>query len=115
MGAPDLLRHLRGAGFTLTLADGGIRVAPARQLTDDQRQAIRDHRVELLTLLRLADPAALVKAINACCDARGDDDNNRAGLITECTALDAAGQADMREHFETEALIWQRAARGGRP
>ena len=52
MGAPDLLRHLREAGFTVAPADGGgIRVAPSASLTDAHRQAIRDHRAELLTLL----------------------------------------------------------------
>ena len=52
MGAPDLLRHLREAGFTVASADGGgIRVAPSASLTDAHRQAIRDHRAELLSLL----------------------------------------------------------------
>ena len=52
MGAPDLLQHLRDAGFTVTPADGGgIRVAPSASLTDVHRQAIRDHRAELLSLL----------------------------------------------------------------
>ena len=60
MGAPDLLRHLREAGFTVAAADGGgIRVAPSGSLTDAHRQAIRDHRAELLVLLEslpAADP-----------------------------------------------------------
>ena len=52
MGAPDLLRHLREAGFIVAPADGGgIRVAPSASLTDAHRQAIRDHRGELLSLL----------------------------------------------------------------
>lgn len=52
MGAPDLLRQLRAAGFTVVPADGGgIRVAPSASLTDAHRQAIRDHRAELLSLL----------------------------------------------------------------
>ena len=52
MGAPDLLRHLRDAGFTVAPADGGgIRVAPSASLTDAHRQAISDHRAELLSLL----------------------------------------------------------------
>lgn len=52
MGAPDLLQHLREAGFTVASADGGgIRVAPSASLTDAHRQAIRDHRAELLSLL----------------------------------------------------------------
>ena len=54
MGAPDLLQHLREAGFTVAPADGGgIRVAPSASLTDVHRQAIRDHRAELLSLLTL--------------------------------------------------------------
>jgi hypothetical protein len=106
------LHYLRDAGFNLGIADGGgIRVAPAGQLTDADRQGIRDHKSELLVLL--ARPTAeLVKAINACCDARGDDDANRAGLIAECSALTTAGQADMREHFEQQTAIWRGAARG---
>ena len=58
MGAPDLLRHLREAGFTVAPADGGgIRVCPSASLTDAHRQAIRDHRAELLSLLaRPPDP-----------------------------------------------------------
>lgn len=52
--------------------------------------------------------AELIRAINACCDARGDDDANRAGLIAECSALDPAGQADMTEHFQQQAATWLR-------
>lgn len=52
MGAPELLRHLREAGFTVSPADGGgIRVAPSAALREAHRQAIRDHRAELLMLL----------------------------------------------------------------
>ena len=55
--------------------------------------------------------AALVAAINHCCDIRGDDDENRAGLIRECCALPPVGQGDMREHFEQEAKRWERPKR----
>jgi hypothetical protein len=52
MGAPDLLQHLRGAGFDLSLtADGGIKVTPASALADADRHAIRAFRAELLALL----------------------------------------------------------------
>lgn len=114
MGAPDLLQHLRGAGFRLDVAGDKLMVAPAAALTDAYRQAIREHRTELLALLA-GTPATLVNAINRCCDVRGDDDANRAALIAECSALTAPEQADMREHFELQAAIWRRAARGGRP
>lgn len=115
MGAPDLLRHLRSAGFNLTLAEGGIRIAPARALTEAQRQSIRDHRTELLALLARSTLAALAKAIDSCCVLRGDTEANRAALIAECAELTPAEQADMTEHFEAETAIWQRAARGGNP
>lgn len=51
-------------------------------------------------------------SINRCCDARDDDERNRAALIAECMSLPPSGQADMQEHFEYEALRWERAALG---
>ncbi len=60
MGASDLLAYLRGSGFTLTLTDeGGIGIAPAAALTDDDRQAIRDQRSDLLVLLTES-PASVI-------------------------------------------------------
>ena len=57
MGAPDLLRQLHGAGFTLTLADGGgIRITPADALTDEHRHAIRNHNPALIALLTKPTP-----------------------------------------------------------
>lgn len=56
MGAPDLLQHLRSAGFSLGLTpDGRVTVAPAKALTDSDRAEIRAHRDDLAALL--ADPA----------------------------------------------------------
>lgn len=52
--------------------------------------------------------AQLIAAINRACDARGDTPANRAALILECCALDATGQADMRDYFEAEAANWCR-------
>jgi hypothetical protein len=51
MGAHDLLRNLQGAGFSVTAAGGGIRIAPASALTERHRQDIRAHRAELLALV----------------------------------------------------------------
>ena len=51
MGAADLLQRLRTTGFSVTADGGGIRVAPGAGLSADQRQAIRDHKPELLALL----------------------------------------------------------------
>ena len=63
MGAPDLLQHLREAGFTLAPDDGGgIRVAPSASLAGAHRQAIRHHRAELLALLRELRPTLIAGA-----------------------------------------------------
>lgn len=51
MGAPDLLQHLREAGFRLDVAADKLMIAPARALTDEQRQQVRAHKTELLALL----------------------------------------------------------------
>jgi len=49
---------------------------------------------------------ALIEAINRCCDARGDLDANRQGLIDECRRLPQHHQVDLREHFAQEANRW---------
>jgi len=50
---------------------------------------------------------ALRQAIHRCCDARGDDDVNRVGLLRECGELPPDGQADMLEHFERETMRYR--------
>jgi hypothetical protein len=73
MGAPDLLQHLRGAGFDLAVtADGGIKVTPASALADVDRLAIRANRAGLLALLAGADASDL--AAQPAIEALGDDD-----------------------------------------
>lgn len=50
--ASDLLGSLRDEGFRLHLdSAGGLVVQPASALTNDHRQAIRDHRAALVDLL----------------------------------------------------------------
>lgn len=58
---------------------------------------------------------ALIASINNCCDARGDDQNNRAQLIAESALLVPHEQADMLAHFEAETTRWQQANRGKQP
>lgn len=72
------------------------RVTPVtRELGDAVDQDVRQDLAE-----------ALAAAINRACDARGDDDANRAGLLAECAALPLDGQADMLAHFTIEAARW---------
>lgn len=57
MGAPELLRQLRCAGFTLALTNTGlVEVAPASRLSDADRATLRAHRDDLARLLALTAP-----------------------------------------------------------
>jgi hypothetical protein len=57
--AAELLADLVRQGFRRALRGSGLAVAPAGRLTDAQRQAIGEHKAELLTLLGAgAGPAA---------------------------------------------------------
>jgi hypothetical protein len=56
--AAELLAELVGLGFRLAVRGNDIGVAPAGRLTDAQRQVIREHKAELLALLRAGEPAA---------------------------------------------------------
>jgi hypothetical protein len=58
---------------------------------------------------------ALTAAINRTCNARGDDDHNRAALLHECAQLAPEGQADMLGHFTIEAARWEAACKGIAP
>jgi hypothetical protein len=46
---------------------------------------------------------ALTASIRAACAARGYTVLEVQALVDDCLALDAAGQADMLEHFRAEA------------
>jgi hypothetical protein len=55
--ATDLLSDLARRGFTLAPDGDGIRVCPASRLTEDLREAVRQHKPELLALLRSPPPS----------------------------------------------------------
>ena len=46
-----LLAVLRRRGYTLSLAGEGLTVQPGRQLTDGERDEIREYKGELMVLL----------------------------------------------------------------
>jgi hypothetical protein len=50
--ASTLLADLRRRGFSVGVEANGIRISPASQLTDADRQAIRAHKADLLAVLR---------------------------------------------------------------
>jgi hypothetical protein len=111
MTANDALRRLHGAGLHLELGDGKVIVTPRDLLTESLRQLIRDNRDDLLQMLVEADGLIhqeLITAIHRCCDARGDDETNRAGLIQEAADLPQTHQVDMAAHFDEQAALWLR-------
>jgi hypothetical protein len=117
MGEPDLLRYLNGLGLSLRVDGGSIIVTPAVKLTDGARELIRSRRQELVEQVKAVSltTAALIAAIHAACDARGDDDANRRALVEEGSALSPEAQADVTQHFCEVTRLWRRANRGLSP
>lgn len=105
------MNALIDAGLTLSTVGDSLVVRPANLLTDDLRDLIRSNKPALWSAARAAEELtdALVLSINQCCDMRGDNSDNRDGLIANAIRLPAAHQAEMREHFEAEAARWARA------
>src|SRR6266851_4094208 len=64
ISAAWLLRHLEYAGLHIEVSGKNIRIFPANKLTDAYRKAIKEHKRELLALLRDTSPKPLPEAIN---------------------------------------------------
>ena len=113
----DTMQVILDAGLVLNTDHDCLLVGPASLLTDELRDLIRTHKVDLLIAVREAErtTADLIASINACCDVRGDTERNRAGLIAEVGDFDQRLQADLVEHFNGEADRWNRANRGEQP
>ena len=107
----SVLRRLINAGLTVRAEEQRVIVKPAARLTDELRSLVFENRAELLAELQAAHEGALrlVAAINECCDMRGDDDHNQAGLIRETQELFPEQKEDMRQHFDEQARIWAKA------
>lgn len=110
-----LLPILIEIGFTLSSDAETLVVVPASRLTDPLRDLIRENKVDLLMAVREAErgAAALVVAINRCCDLRGDDDRNRDALVAEAAALTPTEQSDMTEHFNEQGALYSAATGRG--
>jgi hypothetical protein len=119
MDAFDFITRIESAGFTLDLADGNLAISPASQLTDSQRQWIRDHRDELVAALRSSEslldaegghdllpgndpdclPPSLAEAATRVCRDHGDDDKAVEAMLDDLR--DQPGDWDaITGHFE---------------
>ena len=113
----NTMQLILDAGLVLNTDGERLFVGPASALTDELRELIRAHKVELLIAVREAErvTADLIDAIQRCCNIRGDTERNRAGLIAEAGDFTPDHQRDLIEHFTDEADRWHRATRGVQP
>lgn len=51
MGANDLIFSLRESGFSISVENSRLQVAPAKELTDELKQAIKQSKAEILCAL----------------------------------------------------------------
>ncbi len=51
MGANDLIFSLRESGFSISAENSRLQIAPARELTNELKQTIRQSKVEILCAL----------------------------------------------------------------
>jgi hypothetical protein len=115
MGGQDILAGLRADGLLLTLTADGLSASPRANVKEVHRTAIRANRAVLIEELAAEKELleALIASINRCCEARGDDVVNRAGLIEGCAALNPQQQVEMHEHFQAEAARFSFPPRRG--
>lgn len=109
MSARDLISTLKGAGLRVRQEGEALRVSPGHLLTPELREQIAASKADLMELLSgSGDPwPELEAAINDACNARGDSDANRCGILAEAAALSARHQRDMAQHFRREAGFWR--------
>ena len=101
MEALDLLSH---HGLTVTVDGGDLLVKPSNRLTDELRNYIREHKPELIEVVKSW--AALADAIEGCCNARGDADANRQALLNDCRRESANDWPWWTNYFNCEAARW---------
>ena len=78
MSIQHLFNDLQSSGFALTIKGEGLSVVPAGRLTDSQREIIRQHKSELMELLKA----------KTCCHCFGevltDEDAGLMYCLREC-------------------------------
>jgi hypothetical protein len=103
--AEDLLHEIQSAGIRLVLTDRGtIKAAGDDATLDKWTPVMRSRKPELIDLLRLW--AELESAVQACCDARGDDEKNRLALLADCRQEPADKWSWFIWYFQEEVAQW---------
>ena len=106
----NLLPKLIDAGLTLETNGTDLVVSPSKLITNELRHFIVENKPEIWRDVHRAElqTAALILSINRCCDIRGDDHHNRAGLIHEAGNCPPHHMADLIDHFNQQTAIWNR-------
>ena len=105
MTAEDLLHQIHSAGIHLVLTERGtIKAAGGDAALDKWTPVMRSRKPELIDLLRLW--SELESAVQACCDARGDDEKNRLALLADCRQEPADKWSWFIWYFQEEIAKW---------
>jgi hypothetical protein len=104
----EALESLLDAGLAISTEGSRLCVSPSSLITEELRHLIRTHRGELWQAVKDAEFQlhTLICCINLACDARGDDERNRAALMTEAASLTAKESADMCQHFMQQVRLY---------
>ena len=91
-------------GLCVAAQGDRLLVSPSERLDDELRRYIRQHKPELIDLLR--EWSKLEAAIYACCVARKDTDENRTALLADCWRKPATDWPWLTDYFRSEAARW---------
>lgn len=114
MSAASVLERLRAKGIEVHAdADGNVRVRPASGVTPEERRAIRQHKADIITLVRYRD--ALYRAWElVALGPAADPEACRQPLADVARWSDEAGEPRATEFRRGFAVEWF-AARGTCP
>jgi hypothetical protein len=103
--ADDLLHEIQSAGIQLVVTDRGtIKAAVDDAALDTWTPVMRRRKPELIDLLRLW--AELESAVDECCAARDDEEQNRLALLADCQQVPANKWPCFVWYFQQECAKW---------
>lgn len=105
MTAAELLHEIHADGLQLALTEtGNIRVKGETDQIQKWTPAIRQHKPALVEVLQSW--AELEAAVNACCHARHDTDEQREAILDDCWREPATAWAWLTWYFKQDAAKW---------
>jgi len=100
-----LLYRIQSDGIRLEPTERGtLKVFGDDGAVNKWTPVMRNRKPELIDLLRLW--SELESAVQACCDARGDDEKNRLALLADCRQEPADKWSWFIWYFQEEVAKW---------